>query len=234
MADPALKGSHLWIPAAFVLVAGLLLYMAADRGGAAWLLVWPAGNCAAVAGSYFGLGAGVFGKRPDGTRSPAVVVWMLPFFLVNYATWRLQVLISPEDCVNEVVPGLFVGRRPRPGEYPPALDLVVDLLAEFPKPAYHPAEAAYLCLPTVDGFVPEPAPYADAVGEAAKAARVFVHCANGHGRSAAFAAALLVRKGAAADVDGAMALVRNARPACRLTPAQRVAAAVAGSYVRMT
>ena len=225
-----LKRSHLWIPASFALVAGLLLYMAADRGGAAWLLLWPAGDCAAVAAAYFGPGAAVFGKRPDGARSPAVVLWMLPFFLVNYAVWRLQVLLSSEDCCNEVVPGLWVGRRPRPGEYPPGMELVVDLLAEFPKPAYHPPDAAYICLPTVDGFVPDPGPYAQAVEKAAAAGRVLVHCANGHGRSAAFAAALLVRRGSAADVDAAMELIRKARPACRLTPAQRAAAARAGAW----
>lgn len=232
MAGPALKATHLWIPAAFALVAGLLLYMAADRGGAAWLLLWPAGNCAAVAAAYFGPGAAVFGKRPDGGRSPAVVLWMLPFFLVNYATWRLQVLLSSEDCCNEVVPGVFVGRRPRPGEYPPGLDLVVDLLAEFPKPACHPPGAAYLCLPTVDGFVPEPGPYADALCRAASSGRVLVHCANGHGRSAAFAAALLALRGTAPGVDEAVDLVRRARPACRLTPAQRDAAVRAAERAR--
>ena len=225
----ALKRTHLWIPACFALVAGLLLYMAADRGGGAWLLLWPAGNCAAVAAAYFGAGAGVLGKRPDGGRSPAVAVWMLPFLLVNYATWRLQVLLSSEDCWNEVVPGLYVGRRPRPGEHPPGLHLVVDLLAEFPKSSYHPEGVGYLCLPTIDGFIPAPEPYAGAVARAAAVERVFVHCANGHGRAAAFAAALLVRRRMAPGIDEAMDLIRSARPACRLNPAQRAAAAAAGT-----
>lgn len=222
-----MKGSHLWIPACFALVAGLLLYMAAERGGARWLLAWPAANCAAVAAAYFGRGGKVFGKRPDGSRSPAVGVWMLPFLAVQHIVWRLQVLLSPEPCCSEPAPGLFVGRRPLAGEHPPGLDLVVDVTAEFAKPAYHPDGVAYAALPTLDAFVPEPGPYRDLVAKAAAARSVLVHCANGHGRSAAFVAALLVRRGLAADVDAAMALVSKVRPACRLNPAQRAAAMAA-------
>lgn len=219
-----MKRSHLWIPASFALVAGALLYMAAERGGAHRALLWPAANCAAVAAAYFGPGGRVFGKRADGSRSGAVVAWMLPFLTVQYLTWRLQVLLSPEDAFNEAAPGLFVGRRPRPGEHPPGVELVVDVTAEFAKPAYHPAGVAYAALPTLDAFVPEPAAYAAALAAAAAARSVLVHCANGHGRSAAFMAALLVKKGLARDVDEAMGLIRRARPGCRLNPAQRAAA----------
>lgn len=217
-----MKRSHLWVPASFVLVAAMLTYLAAARG--AWALFWPAANCAAVAGSYFGLGARVFGKHADGSRSAAVVVWMLPFLCVQYATWRLQVLLTSEDVHNEAAPGLYVGRRPLPGEHPAGLELVVDMTAEFPKPSYHPASADYVSLPTVDGFVPEAGPYRELLARALRARSVLVHCANGHGRAAAFMSALLVMKGLAKDVDEGLALVRKARPACRLNPVQRDAA----------
>lgn len=203
----------------------MLVYLAAARG--AWALLWPAANCAAVAASYFGLGAGVFGKRADGSRSAAVVFWMLPFLCVQYVTWRLQILLTSEDAHNEAAPGLHVGRRPLPGEHPAGVELVVDMTAEFPKPSYHPASAEYATLPTVDGFVPEVGPYRELLARAAKARSVLVHCANGHGRAAAFMSALLVRKGLAKDVDEGLVLVRKARPACRLNPVQRDAAAAA-------
>lgn len=218
-----MKPPHHWIPASFALVAAMLVHLAARHGGAAWILLWPAADCAAVAAAYFGPGARVFGKRADGSRSPAVVAAMLPFLIVQYSVWRLQVALSPERAHDEAAPGLFIGRRPLPGEHPAGVDLVVDMTAEFPKPAYHPPSAAYLAVPTVDGFVPDPAALRAGLDAAAAAKTVFVHCANGHGRAALFVSALLVRKGLARDADAALGLVRAARPACRLTPAQRAA-----------
>ena len=217
-----MKRSHLWIPACFALVAGMLSYLAWERGGLYWGLLWPAANCLAVAAAYFGPGGRVFGKRPDGSRPAWVVVWMLPFLTVNYVTWRLQVALSPEDAYNEAAPGLYIGRRQRPGEYPPGIGLVVDLTSEFPKPAYHPQGVSYAALPTLDAFIPEAEDYRRVLALAE--GPLLVHCANGHGRAAAFMAALLVRRGLAADVDGGMAMVAAARPACRLNPAQRAAA----------
>lgn len=220
MTRPWRRRSHVWIPGAFLLVAGLLGLLAAQRGGWAWLLLWPAADCAAVAAAYFGPGARVFGKRRDGSLAPWASLAMLPFIAVLRLVWRLQAGVSPEPCCDEVSPGLFVGRRPLPGEHPAGISLVVDLTAEFSKPRYHPLSAGYLCLPALDAFVPDEAASEPAVERALAAPSVFVHCANGHGRSAAFAAALLLRKGLAADVAEAMALIRRARPVCRINPAQ--------------
>jgi len=50
---------------------------------------------------------------------------------------------------------------------------------------------------------------------------MYIHCAQGRGRSAAVAAALLIRKGLAADVDEAERMLRAARPSIRISPAQR-------------
>ena len=224
---PWQKRSHVWIPLSFFLVAGLLAYLAIARGGASLLWLWPAADCAAVGAAYFGFGARVFGKRSDGSLSPWAALPMLPFLAVIRIVWRLQVLLSPEPCWSEVVPGLFLGRLPLRGEYPEGIRLVVDMTAEFSKPDYHPASAGYRCLPTLDAFVPDSGACDALVEEAFSAGSVFVHCANGHGRSAAFAAALLLRRGLARDVAEAMGIIRRARPACRLNPVQT---ALAGRY----
>ncbi|MBI4423821.1 MAG: dual specificity protein phosphatase family protein [Elusimicrobia bacterium] len=220
MGAPWRKGSHLWIPGAFFAVSGMLAWLAFERAGWSLALLWPAANCAAVGAAYFGAGGRVFGKARDGSMRGPRSWAMLPFLAVVWAVWRLQVALSPERCWDEPAPGILLGRRPRRGEHPPDLELVVDLTAEFPKPGYHPGSAGYRCLPTLDAFVPEEASFLALLEEAARARRVFVHCANGHGRSAAFAAALLLRRGLASEVGEAMALIRRARPACRLNPVQ--------------
>jgi protein-tyrosine phosphatase len=53
---------------------------------------------------------------------------------------------------------------------------------------------------------------------------VYVHCANGHGRSAVLAAArMLAGGGGGGTVDGAVDAVRAARPRVRLNARQRAA-----------
>src|SRR3569623_1658332 len=49
----------------------------------------------------------------------------------------------------------------------------------------------------------------------------YVHCAQGHGRSAALVAAVLIARGLAADVDAAERQMTHARPRVGLKPVQR-------------
>lgn len=62
-------------------------------------------------------------------------------------------------------------------------------------------------------------------------APVFVHCANGHGRSAAFAACLLVAMGRADGVDEAERIMQRARKSIHLQPRQRSACLAAASIL---
>lgn len=218
---PREKSSHLWIPGSFLLVAALLSYLAWERRGAYGLMLWPALDCGLVGAAYFGPAGRIFGKRRDGSMAPTQTLLMLPFLLITWMTWYLQVWVSGEDCYNEVAPGLFLGRRARKGELPPEAACVVDLTAEFPKPGYHPDGVDYLCLPTLDAFVSGDEDFAALVEDAASRERVFVHCANGHGRSAAFAAAMLIARKSADSPDAAMKMIHRARPLCALNPVQR-------------
>ncbi len=152
--------------------------------------------------------------------APAQTLLMLPFLLVTWITWYLQVWVSGETCYNEIAPGLYLGRRARKGELPPEAACVVDLTSEFSKPGHHPAGVDYLCLPTLDAFVPEDGEFAALVQEAASRERVFVHCANGHGRSATFAAAMLIARKTADSPEAAMEIILRARPRCALNPVQ--------------
>jgi protein-tyrosine phosphatase len=50
---------------------------------------------------------------------------------------------------------------------------------------------------------------------------VYVHCAQGHGRSAMVVAAMLIRRRIAVDVDDAEMIIRSVRPGARLNTGQR-------------
>lgn len=206
----------------FGLLAVLLLGYAAALGGWAWLLAWPAASFLAVAVAYAGAGPRLLGKRPDGRIASWAVALHLPFFLLTWGVWHTLRVLSRQPVANEVVPGLWVGRRPLPRELPPDVTLVVDLTGEFRELAGIRAGRTYLCLPTLDAMAPDLDDLRRAVAEVANwPGGVYVHCASGHGRTGMFAVALLLARGLAPDVPAAVAMLRAARPRVRLNAAQR-------------
>jgi protein-tyrosine phosphatase len=206
----------------FLILAAYLVGLAVLLGGSAWALLWPAVAFAVVAIGYGGAGPRVFGKRPDGRLRWANLVALLPFFLFTWGVWHLLRLVSREPVWNELAPGVFLGRRVLAHELPPDIGLVIDLTAEFIEPHGVRSGRAYRSLPVLDAGLPDVKRLAELAREAAGfAGRVYVHCAQGHGRTGLFAAAVLLARGAARDAGEAIRLVKAARPNVRLKPAQR-------------
>jgi protein-tyrosine phosphatase len=206
----------------FTVFASYLAVLAVKFGGFGLALFWPAISFLIAAAGYAGLGPWVFGKRSDGTLAPVAVVLLLPFLLFTWSIWHGQRLLTREPACCEVVPGLWLGRRPLAHELPEGVDLVVDLTAEFAEPARVRIGRSYVSLPTLDSSVPDAAAFRAMVHRVADhGGPVYIHCALGHGRSGMFISAVLLRRGHAADVREALALVRRVRAAVRLKPEQR-------------
>jgi protein-tyrosine phosphatase len=206
----------------FTLLAGILAFHALDQGGLALLLLWPALAFALLAGAYAGLGPAVFGKRENGRLPWWAILLLLPCLLLLWGLWHLQRRLSREPVCNEIAPGLWVGRRPFPRELPGGVGLVVDLTAEFPTACPAIPGREYRCLPILDASVPDERAFRRLVDELAdRPGVVYLHCAQGHGRSGMVAAALLLARGLAADANEAVKMVRRARPGARLGNNQR-------------
>lgn len=192
--------------------------------GAPWLsyvLAWPALAFLLVSLAYGKLGARVLAKREDGTLPILIVLLLLPYFALTWGIWRL-IRLGREPCYDRVAPGIYLGRRPIGQELPDDVKLVVDLTAEFPRPPGIRAGCEYLCLPTLDGFIPSEDQGRRLVDKlAAHPGPLYIHCAQGHGRSAVIAGALLVRKGLAVDGVDAERRMKAARPGVSLSASQR-------------
>ncbi len=207
----------------FILLGAAMAVQGLMLGGWGLLLLWPAVSFAAVGAGYLVVGPRVMGKRADGRLSVVAVVALLPFFLFTWGVWHAGRITSrkrPAAC--EVAPGVWLGRRVGVKEMPGGVTIVVDLTAEFWEPAAVRAGRTYLCLPTLDATASDEPTFREAIDRVVAApGSIYIHCAQGMGRSAAFAAAILIRKGAAADVDEAVALLAKARPGVRRSARQR-------------
>ena len=183
--------------------------------------MWPATAFFIVALAYFTASPGLLGKRRDGTIALAHVLVLLPYFAVVWTRWWLTNRLTREPVWNEIVPGIFLGRFPAAGQVPEAAQLVVDLTSEFPRAASIGAGRQYLCVPSLDYETPPAAEFLRAARElAATSVPMYVHCAFGHGRSAALVAAILLRRRVVRSIPEAVSLLKAARPGVGLVGPQ--------------
>ena len=141
---------------------------------------------------------------------------------ITWLVWHLFRLVDRERCCHEVAPGLWLGRRPFVRELPPGIALVVDLTAEFAAPTGIRHGREYLCVPTLDATAPDECALRQTIERIlAHKGPVYVHCAQGRGRSALVAAGVLVQRGLALDATQAEGILRGIRSCVKLTPGQR-------------
>jgi protein-tyrosine phosphatase len=159
----------------------------------------------------------VFGKRADGTIGKFHMTALLPFLAFTWATWHLVRVTTREPMIHSLTPELWLGRRLLTSELPVEVDHVVDLTAEFREVV---RTRSYTSLPILDGGIPDRDELRSALDAVPRRGITFVHCAQGHGRTALFAACFLIdREGV--DADTAIARVLAARPHSRMRASQR-------------
>ncbi|XP_074559811.1 uncharacterized protein LOC141815837 isoform X2 [Curcuma longa] len=130
-----------------------------------------------------------------------------------------------ESLYDEIVEGLYLGGWPTSSSHLPPGDLVViDCTCELPRTYFVPADS-YLCIPLWDSRSPDPTQIECAVRWACQKRSekkpVYIHCANGHGRSVCVMCAILVELGAAENWKDAEKMIREKRPLIRMNAHHR-------------
>lgn len=226
MTAPAPPRASRSVPVA--LVWGLCAAAFASLGVAQFPLglpwFWPALAFALVALAYLRGDARLFGKTPAGAIGTGSRPWLWPYLGLMAVAIRAAGL-SPEPPFHRIARGLYLGRRPKRGELPEDVTLLVDLTAELSAPL-RGSVPHYVCAPTLDG-APVDVAALQALAEriAAHDGGAYVHCAFGHGRSAVVVAAALVLRGDAQTAAEGLALAKRARPLVRPSRVQRLALA---------
>ncbi|MCE2570882.1 phosphatase PAP2/dual specificity phosphatase family protein [Motilimonas eburnea] len=186
--------------------------------GLSLLLFWPSLALFLVALNYAFVGATGFQKQGDGRLSWAAKILFAPYTLaawVNHKLWTAN-----QVAANEVVPGVFLGRKPNRHEIQRYLGLV-DLCPELPVTLSSHCHYKQLDVLDLTPLTPEQC------WSAAKAidslnphchSPLLVFCALGYSRSSVALMAWLLLAGHASSVEQAYALVAKARPQVVIKP----------------
>ncbi len=205
-----------------LVTGGALVLSGSTALNTGWILCWYGVGSILVGLGYARFGAGIFGKKIDGGRLWLNRIILFPFLVLNAAVWHFRHrLLSREDICNEVSPGIWLGRRTIDGELPANITTVVDLTAEF-SATPQVRKLNYICVPTLDGYAPNDEQFENLMRDlSSNCETVYIHCAAGHGRSAAVAVALLVARGLASDLTEAERIVKAKRPGISIKKPQR-------------
>ena len=195
----------------------LSLYPWAGQSFGHLVLLWPALAFISIGLAHLlcpAAGARWLCKDPrTGQINVATAVIFLPFLMLSWLIWLVKHLIKCESPYDRVYEDFYVGRycMRYPAQFPDDAANVVDLTAEFPARCDVIRGRNYLCLPSLDREMPPAHDLADFARQVeALEGPTYVHCANGHGRSALVVAMVMIMRGAAPTIEGEERRARRA------------------------
>jgi len=205
----------------FFTVTAFLAFQATGDDDWKRVLIWPAVSFAMVGLAYAGCGPTIFGKQSDGSMSLLSIAILAPYLAYSWTIWHFLVWLQREAPYNELVPGILIGRRLRSREAPPHLASIVDLTCEFPESPTLRRCLEYQFFPILDGSTCDVVRLVEFVQHLdAQPRPIFVHCAQGHGRTGLIAATLLIKSRIVKTAEEAVELIQTRRPLVRLNAAQ--------------
>jgi len=199
----------------------LLGFLALTNQGWYLLLLWPALSLGIVASGYFYFGSRVYGKTEKGRLSKRSTFLLLPYLLCRWAMWYANRPFNSESPIDKIADNIYIGRRLRDGEVSEDIDCAIDLTCEFNE-SKSLRSLQYYSYPILDDFAPSIKQLESWVKEADKlSGKIFIHCAEGHGRAPLFAAALLLYRREFDSVEEVFKEIELKRPSVYLGPRQR-------------
>jgi protein-tyrosine phosphatase len=209
-----------------VLGASAVLIAVLMGGGAAVAPAWFALSYGSVGVAYLGRPILVFGKDRVTGRIPfRRKVLLFPYLVTTAGLWHVLRLLGRERPYARMAPGLYVGRRLLSREYPAGIRTVVDLTFELDARRPLDPGVSYENIPVLDGACLSPTELRDVGARVATLRQpIYLHCAQGHGRTAMVAASVLLALGLAESGERALEDILAARPGARTNRAQRSAA----------
>ena len=183
--------------------------------------------CTAVAAvlyiSYRDNDFSCFVKDDKGRIPILVTVFYMPYLV---PLWLRQLYITAllrERAYDKLCDGVWIGRRPlKSTDIPGEATVCVDLVAEFPSSSFERSwNGAYVSFPVLEASVRSCDDLKQCI-DLLPEGGLYIHCAQGHGRTGFFASALLLRRGIVRTLPQAEAMLAKSRPGVKLRCAQRL------------
>lgn len=178
-------------------------------------LIWISLSLIALGLTYLGFQQFCLPKNQNGKISWWGKIVYLPFLIFTYVVWHVYRIFSREEPSNRVTQNLFIGRRLLPHENLKKFDCYVDLTAEFEEPTEIRVLDSYICFPILDGGTPEISDLQFFIHRILNK-NVFIHCAQGHGRTGLVALALHLASNRDLKLEEGMAMLKAVRPGLSL------------------
>lgn len=179
-------------------------------GGAAWILLWPAGSLGIV-GVIYWIGRPELFRKTNGALMPPMTVLLAPYLAGAWINSRLHTRGQP--AVQEIADGVWLGRLPTRAEREVlGFASVVDVTAELP---IDTKGVVYRGVPMLDLLPPTPDQLntvAESIAALDEQRPTLVCCALGYSRSAAAVAAWLFATGRSVSVAESLQLIASRRP----------------------
>lgn len=166
-----------------------------------------------------------WGNQP--TKNYIITLPYLTFYMMIVKLYRA--FVTDEPIVTKVFDGWYIGGWIDKLEHVKAAGsdgkkvAILDMTTELPRGAFNPG-LVYTCLPTFDRSVPHVALIQNAVQWClhyrSEGYDIVVHCAFGHGRSAAMLIACLLAEGLTGNIDEMEHDLISLRPRVKLTATQ--------------
>ena len=205
------------------IIVGALMVLSWPWGA---FLLWPFISLGIAAAAYFGAGPAVFRKREG--RLPWTTWWALGPLLFGHEISRLYYR-RQGHLWDQLTPRVWIGgvlsRREAIACVRAGVTAVLDLTAEFSEPSPFRA-LTYKNIPILDLTAPTTVQLEEMVSfieHESASGIVYVHCKIGYSRTAAVAAAYLLRSGAVDSIAEAIDRVRQVRPFVVIRPEVRAA-----------
>lgn len=206
--------------AGFLLISLLLVAYSIILQGM-YILLWPAMSFALVALSYFTTTPKWFAKQKNGRIHFIPQLVLLPYFMCLWSLWHIIRIFQTENAYDELNEQITIGRRLLFREMPANIQMVIDLTCEFNEDKRIVENYDYRCLPILDCCPTQQQTLMEFLQNIALCDKnMYVHCAQGHGRTSMIVCILLVLQKKASSPQQAMQQIKKRRPRANMTKSQ--------------